>query len=287
MAGRDLCRLGPHWRRPACLARPRRRACGTGLARLRCRNSYRFAAPRGIRALSAFDRARRREFWRCQFRAPRRRLRPASHGCARSLAGGRVHPRCEGIYFETGARERGASRHRREWRSRCSTRRRTHRVSKIAAGPESALMAPSKDRRTHSMKLLRTNRLHPSDTFISPSAAQLGEWAVSGAFVFADVELATLEGKELAAFRSGFLGVPSLDWSTLVQVVEASAKDRLAAIDLAAQCLLDRFGAPDLVVAREAAAEEIDFTASLCDHPPDTLIAVHRKDEGGSFRETV
>jgi hypothetical protein len=136
------------------------------------------------------------------------------------------------------------------------------------------------------MKLLRTIRLDPSDTFIFPSAAEPGEWAISGAFVFSDVELATLKGKELAAFRSGFLGVPSLGWSTLVQVVEASAKDRLAAIDLAARCLLDRFGAPDLAVAREAAAEEIDFTASLCEHPPDTLIAVHRKDEGGSIHET-
>jgi len=136
------------------------------------------------------------------------------------------------------------------------------------------------------MKLLRTIRLDPSDTFISPSAAEPGEWAVSGAFVFADVELATLEGKELAAFRSGFLGVPSLGWSTLVQVVEASANDRLAAIDLASRCLLERFGAPDLAAARKAAAEEIDFAASLCDHPPDTLIAVHRTAESGTIRES-
>jgi len=70
------------------------------------------------------------------------------------------------------------------------------------------------------MKLLRIIRLDPSDTFIFPSAAELGEWAISGAFVFSDVELATLEGKELAAFRSGFLGMPSLGWSTLAQVVK-------------------------------------------------------------------
>jgi Family of unknown function (DUF6505) len=132
------------------------------------------------------------------------------------------------------------------------------------------------------MKLLRTIRLDPSDTFIS----EPGEWAISGAFVFSDEELAMLKGKELAAFRRGFLGVPSFGWSTLAQVVEASAKDRLVAIDLAARCLLDRFGAPNLAAAREAAAEEIDFAASLCGHPPDTLIAVHRKVEGGSIRET-
>jgi hypothetical protein len=135
------------------------------------------------------------------------------------------------------------------------------------------------------MKLLRIIRLDPSDTFIFPSAAEPGEWAISGAFVFSDAALATLEGKELAAFRGGFLGVPSLGWSTLAQVVEADARERGAAIDLAARCLLERFGAPDLAAARIAAEEEIDFTASLCEHPLDTLIAVHRTDESGTIRE--
>ena|SRR5579862_8099281 len=135
------------------------------------------------------------------------------------------------------------------------------------------------------MKLLRTIRLDPSDTFIFPAAAAPGDWAISGAFVFADADLAALAGKELAAFRGGFLGVPSLGWSTLVQVVEAGDKDRSAAVDLTARCLLDRFGAPDLAAAISAAQEEIDFAASLCDHPLDTLIAVHRTDENGTIRE--
>jgi uncharacterized protein DUF6505 len=135
------------------------------------------------------------------------------------------------------------------------------------------------------MKLLRTIRLDPSDRFIFSSVAEPGEWAISGAFVFSDVDLATLERKELTAFRSGFLSVPSLGWSTIAQVVEADKKDRGAAIDLTAQCLLERFGAADLAAARKAAEEEIDFTASLCDHPPHTLIAVHRTNEGGTIRE--
>jgi hypothetical protein len=136
------------------------------------------------------------------------------------------------------------------------------------------------------MKLLRTIRLDPSDTFVFPSAAVPGEWAISGAFIFSDVEPTTLNGKTLAAFRSGFLGVPSLGWSTLAQVVQADAKDRLAAIDLVARCLLDRFGAPDFAAAHKAAGEEIDFATSLCDHPPGTLVAVHRADEGGAIRES-
>jgi hypothetical protein len=136
------------------------------------------------------------------------------------------------------------------------------------------------------MKLLRTIRLDPSDTFIFPVSAEPGDWAISGAFVFSEMEPSTLAGKELAAFRSGFLGVPSLGWSTLAQIVEADEADRAAAIELTARCLLDRFGAPDLGAARQAAAEEIAFAASLCDHPPDTLIAVHRAAEGGSIRES-
>ena len=135
------------------------------------------------------------------------------------------------------------------------------------------------------MKLLRTIRLDPSDTFVFEAAAEPGEWAISGAFVFAGVEPASLEGKALAAFRSGFLGLSSLGWSTLAQVVEAEAADRLAAIELAARALLERFGAPDRASARAAAEKEVDFAASLSDHPPATLIAVHRMLEDGSVRE--
>jgi len=34
------------------------------------------------------------------------------------------------------------------------------------------------------VKLIRTIRLDPSDTFVFARAAEPGEWAVSGAFVF-------------------------------------------------------------------------------------------------------
>jgi hypothetical protein len=136
------------------------------------------------------------------------------------------------------------------------------------------------------VKLLRTIRLDPSDTFIFARAAEPGDWAISGAFVFADADPANLQGKELACFRGGFLGVPSLGWSTLVQIVEVDAAQRAAAIDSVAQALLAAFGAPDPAAARSAAEEEIAFAASLCTHPNDTLIAVHRSGENGSIRES-
>lgn len=135
------------------------------------------------------------------------------------------------------------------------------------------------------MKLLRTIRLDTSDTFIFEHAAEPGEWAVSGAFIFADVEPDDLQGKTRSAFRAGFLGVDSFGWSTLVQIVEASEADRLALVDELAKRLLDKFGAPDLDTARIAAEEEVAFAASLCNHPQDTLIAVHRSFEDGEIRE--
>jgi hypothetical protein len=136
------------------------------------------------------------------------------------------------------------------------------------------------------VKLLRTIRLDASDTFVFERAAEPGEWAVSGGFVFVDADPGQLAGKARAAFRGGFLGVDSLGWSTLVQIVEASEEDRAAVVDALARRLVERFGAPDLGVARPAAEEEVAFAASLTDHPPDTLIAVHRMREDGAIRET-
>jgi hypothetical protein len=135
------------------------------------------------------------------------------------------------------------------------------------------------------VKLLRTIRLDPSDTFVFEMAAEPGEWAVSGAFMFADTDPARLQGKARAAFRSGFLGVNSLGWSTLAQIVEANESDRQAAVDALARQLVTHHGAPSLDEARAAASEEFAFVESLCDHPCDTLIAVHRSHEDGAIRE--
>ena len=56
-------------------------------------------------------------------------------------------------------------------------------------------------------------------------------------------------------------------------------------VDALASQLLAHFGAPNLIAARKAAKEEVDFAASLCDHAQDTLIAVHRNYKDGEMRE--
>jgi Family of unknown function (DUF6505) len=135
------------------------------------------------------------------------------------------------------------------------------------------------------VKLLKTIRADPSDTFVFERAAEPGEWAVSGAFMFAHLDPAALAGKARAAFRSGFLGIGTFGWSTLAQIVEASETDRIAAVDLLAVQLVACFGAPDPATARPAAEEEIAFATSLCDHPKGMLAAVSRRHEDGVTRE--
>src|SRR5216684_2606756 len=135
------------------------------------------------------------------------------------------------------------------------------------------------------LRFPRTIRLDPSDTFVFERAAEPGEWAVSGAFVFWNQDPATLGQKQRVALRSGFLGIDSLGWSTLAIVTEASAAERQAMVERLAGHLLAKFGAPGIEIARAAAEEEIAFAASLCDHPPQTLLAVQRSVEDGEIRE--
>lgn len=136
------------------------------------------------------------------------------------------------------------------------------------------------------MKLPRTIRLDPSDTFVYRRAAESGEWAVTGTFLFYGIDTARLIGKERQAFRAGFLGIDSFGWSTLAVVTEASEMERAEAVERLAGQLVAHCGAPDRERARAAAEEEIAFAESLCDHPPNTLLGINRVGEGDTIRET-
>jgi hypothetical protein len=136
------------------------------------------------------------------------------------------------------------------------------------------------------LKLPRTMRLDASDTFVFPRAAEPGEWAVTGTFLFFGADVAKLAGKERQAFRAGFLGIDSFGWSTLVVVAQASPEERADAVERLAAQLVARCGAPDLDTARAAAEEEVAFAQSLCDHEPNTLLGLQRSCEGDSVRES-
>jgi hypothetical protein len=136
-------------------------------------------------------------------------------------------------------------------------------------------------------RLLRTIRLDASDTVVFARAAEPGEWAVAGSFLFAGRDLAGLGRKEAIAFRSGFLGIASFGHSTLAVVSEASEAERSGAVAALAAAFVARLGAPDATTARPAAEEELDFAEALCrGQAVGTLVALHRTAEaGGEIRE--
>ena len=135
-------------------------------------------------------------------------------------------------------------------------------------------------------RLPRTIRLDPSDTVVFTRAAEPGEWAVPGTFLFWGRAEGSLSRKEAIAFRSGFLGVESFGHSTLVVVQEASADERAAMVQALAAQLVAQLGAPDIATALPAAEEEVALAESLCHgHDLNTLIALHRRFEGGQIRE--
>ena len=136
-------------------------------------------------------------------------------------------------------------------------------------------------------RLPRTIRLDPSDRHVFAHAAEPGEWAVPGTFLFWGRAADSLSRKEAIAFRSGFLGVDSFGHSTLVTVQEARPDERAAMVETLAGQLVARLGAPSHDIARPAAEQEVALAESLCaGHAVGTLIALYRRHGGeGEIRE--
>lgn len=134
------------------------------------------------------------------------------------------------------------------------------------------------------MKFLRTARLDDSDQNVYAPAAAAGEPAVTGTFVFtfSEDDPETLGGKARQAFRSGFLGLNSFGWSTVVRVEEIDAVEYKRVIEALAQHLVAHHGAPSLEEALPFARQEIDYAVSLCDDEPGTMLLIerHADDEG-------
>ena len=139
------------------------------------------------------------------------------------------------------------------------------------------------------MKLPKTIQLDVSDSLVFPNPAEPGEWAVTGTFSFADLDVEGMDNRHQLAFRNGWLGLTSFGRSTLVQVssIGEAGFDQVVR-DLAAH-LHSVYGAPDMIVALDAARIEVMDAAELCDHPPGTLLSIERElsDSGISERINV
>ncbi len=133
--------------------------------------------------------------------------------------------------------------------------------------------------------MLRTFRFDASDQRVFERAAEPGEWAVPGGFVFAGDSEATLTGKRRQAFRSGFLGLHSFGWSSFAIVAEIEDSEFEGLIELLADRFVREFGAPDLAAARPVARAELAFARDLCCHPRNTVLVVEREFSPDGVRE--
>jgi hypothetical protein len=127
------------------------------------------------------------------------------------------------------------------------------------------------------MKFPRTIRMDVSDVNVFLLAAEPNEWAVTGTFAFADVDPAALSNKEQLAFKNGWLGVSSFGRSTFVQVAVIPDEQFEDVVRRLAAHLYERYGAPDMMAALQAAREEALYAAGLSDHPAGTLLAIERE----------
>ncbi len=126
------------------------------------------------------------------------------------------------------------------------------------------------------MKFLRAIRLDDSDSQVYEQVCEPGEWAVPGSFAFLDVDPPSLQGKQLQAFKSGFLGTGSFGWTTLVEIAEIDDDQYQQVIDRLASHFMEHYGAPHIAAALPAAGEEAHYASTICEYPPATLLAIER-----------
>ena len=124
---------------------------------------------------------------------------------------------------------------------------------------------------------LRSVRLDGSDAKVFHRAAEPGELAVPGGFVFAERDPASLDAKDHQAFRNGWLGTESFGHATLVEVAEISEAEFFQVVERLARHFVSHYGAPELAAALPAAREEADYAASLSDHKVHQMLAIERE----------
>jgi hypothetical protein len=138
------------------------------------------------------------------------------------------------------------------------------------------------------LKFLSTIRLDVSDENVFPLAAKIDEWALTGTFIFSDINPVSLSKKEMLAFRNGWLGTKSFGHSTFVLIKEISEKQYQSVVSSLAEHIFKYYGAPDMDLAMKAARGEVEFAAELCDHPIGTMLSIERaftdNDISESFR---
>ena len=128
------------------------------------------------------------------------------------------------------------------------------------------------------MKLARTIRLDISDENIFDQPADMGEWAISGAFEFSNWSDDDLTGKPRQAFANGWLSVESFGRASVVAVTPITTFERETLVLQLAAHFVERYGAPTIEAAMPVAEAEITHMQEMCeDHADNTLLVVSRE----------
>ena len=136
------------------------------------------------------------------------------------------------------------------------------------------------------MKFARVIRLDESDLNVFEFAAETGEWAISGAFEFADWDEDRLTGKPRQAFSNGWLGLDSYGRSTFIAVSPITQVEYDDLTCRLAQHFVTRYGAPDVEAALPVAMQEMQQMQEMCEDQGDNaLLVVERTLEDVGVRE--
>jgi len=140
---------------------------------------------------------------------------------------------------------------------------------------------------TRHKRMLRTIRLDDTDDKKFPAAAENGEVAVPGGFVFTfgPDNPASLHGKQRRAFTNGFLGLSSFAHASLAVISVFWQADYDQALAALTAHLLEFYGAPSEAEAHQVAVAELSYSASLCDQPINTVLSLTRVITGDGIEE--
>ncbi|MHA1189537.1 MAG: DUF6505 family protein [Alphaproteobacteria bacterium] len=134
----------------------------------------------------------------------------------------------------------------------------------------------------------RVIRLDESDLNIFQTAADIGEWAISGTFEFSNWTDTDLTGNKRQAFANGWFGLDSFGRSTLIAVSPITDAEFENLIDPLARHFIDNYGAPGMDAARPVARQELEQMRDMCeDHEPNTLFMIERVLEEVGVRERI
>jgi hypothetical protein len=136
------------------------------------------------------------------------------------------------------------------------------------------------------MQFARVIRLDESDDNVFETAADAGDWAISGAFEFSDWTEDRLKGKSRQAFANGWLSLDGFGRATFVAVSPITEPEYAALAARLAQHFVDAYGAPSVEAALSVAEEELNQMRDMCeDHAPNTMFVVERTLEDVGVRE--